>query len=258
MLRLPVMALAILITSVAPVRAQLVVIDPANLYQTVQIAERTWQHYQELRRQYETIQRMSRGLSDMGGYRIPSVSITRHDPSRWEYGRSWLQALNSGDVTGSAYLSAALPLVRPTSLPAGLAPAARKTLERQYATIEIADSVAMMGGHQVALSRGYHGRLQTAVQALEDDVLSGQSGYHQMTAILDKIAAGELLGRRQDMASNQLLSHALEQLLSRSKRQRDTEAATINMQLTTWRDGAAASQAFVAGTGDALRTWRQP
>jgi hypothetical protein len=115
-----------------------------------------------------------------------------------------------------------------------------------------------MAGHQVALSRGYHGRLQSAVQALEDDVLNGQTRYHEMTAILDKIAAGELLGRRQDMATNQLLSHALEQLLSRSKRQRDTEAATINMQLTTWRDGRAANHAFVAGSGDALRTWRQP
>ena len=59
-----------------------------------------------------------------------------------------------------------------------------------------------------------------------------------MTAILDKIAAGELLARRQDMATNQLLSHALEQMLARSKRERDTEAATINMQLTTWRDAA--------------------
>ena len=79
-----------------------------------------------------------------------------------------------------------------------------------------------------------------------------------MTAILDKISAGELLARRQDMATNQLLSHALEQMLARSKRERDTEAATINMQLTTWRDAAAANAAFVAGTGDALRTWRQP
>ena len=82
--------------------------------------------------------------------------------------------------------------------------------------------------------------------------------YHEMTAILDKIAAGELLARRQDMLSNQLLSHALEQLLARSKRLRDTEAATINMQLVTWRDARAANEAFVAGTGDALRTWRQP
>jgi hypothetical protein len=79
-----------------------------------------------------------------------------------------------------------------------------------------------------------------------------------MTAVLDKISAGELIARRQDMAGNQLLSHALEQLLARSKRERDTEAATINMQLVTWRDARVANEAFAAGTGDALRTWRQP
>ena len=79
-----------------------------------------------------------------------------------------------------------------------------------------------------------------------------------MTAVLDKIAAGELLARRQDMATNQLLSHALEQLLARSKRMRDTEAATMNMRLTTWRDGRAATARSHPGTGDALRTWRQP
>jgi hypothetical protein len=116
----------------------------------------------------------------------------------------------------------------------------------------------MMGGHQVALARGYHGQLQNAVQSLESDVLNGLARYHEMTAILDKIAAGELLGRRQDMLSNQLLSHALEQLLARGKRLRDTEAATINMQLVTWRDARGANEAFVAGSGDALRTWRQP
>lgn len=258
MFRRTLLGLLIVLTAVAPARAQVVVIDPANLTQTILIAERTWQHYQELRRQYETILRMSRGLGDMEKYRIPAVAVTAHDPSRWEYGRPWIQALNSGDATGAAYLSTALPLMRPTTTPARLSPAGRQMLERSYATIEIADSVAMMAGHQVALSRGYQSRLQTAVNALQDDVLNGLARYHEMTAILDKVAAGELLGRRQDMAANQLLSHALEQLLSRSKRQRDTEAATINMQLVTWRDGRAANEAFVAGSGDALRTWRQP
>jgi hypothetical protein len=32
----------------------------------------------------------------------------------------------------------------------------------------------------------------------------------------------------------------------------------MNMQLVSWRDSGAANVAFVAGTGDALRTWRQP
>ena len=241
-----------------PARAQFVVIDPANLVQTTLIAYRMQQHYAELRAQYLTVLRMAQGLDNLDRYRIPTIPITAHDPSRWDYGRPWIQALNSGDPTGAAYLSTALPLLRPTAFPSNLTASARQALERQYATIEITDSVAMMGGHQVALARGYHGRLQDAVQSLESDVLNGLTRYHEMTAVLDKIAAGELLARRQDMLSNQLLSHALEQLLARGKRQRDTEAATMNMQLVTWRDGRAANEAFVAGTGDALRTWRQP
>ena len=256
MFRRTLVGLVLVLATTTSARAQLVVIDPANLYQTVLIAERTWQHYQELRRQYETICECPRPWEHGG---LPDSHHRDHDArsGRWEYGRPWIQALNSGDATGAAYLSTALPLLRPTTTPARMTAAARRTLERQYATIEIADSVAMMAGHQVALSRGYHGRLQTAVNALQDDVLNGLLRYHEMTAILDKSrpASSSDVGRTW---ANQLLSHALEQLLSRSKRQRDTEAATINMQLTTWRDGNAANGAFVAGTGDALRTWRQP
>lgn len=241
-----------------PAHAQLVVIDPANLVQAVLIAQRAQRHYDELRAQYQTILRMAQGLGNMESYRVPTIEITRHDPGRWAYGQPWLQGLNSGDPTGAAYRATTVALEPPTGAPARLSGAARRTLERQYATVEIADSVAMMGGHQVGALRGYQGRLQHAVESLEGDVLNGLLRYHEATAILDKIAAGELVGRRQDTAANQLLSHALEQLLSRSKRLRDTEATALNMQLVAWRDGRAANEAFVAGTADALRTWRQP
>lgn len=249
----------VLITLVAaPAQAQWTVFDPSNFAQTVLIAQRTQRQYEELLAQYRTILRMGQGLGSLGSYRIPSIGVTRHDAGRWLYGRPWLQGLNSGDPAGVAYWSTTLPLDRPSALPARLSGAARRTLERQYATIELTDSVAMMGGHQVGALRGYHGQLQGAVEDLEGDVLNGLERYHEMTAILDKVAAAELLGRRQDMAANQLLSHALEQMLARSKRLRDTEAATINMQLTTWRDGRSANDALVRGTGDALRTWRAP
>jgi len=136
--------------------------------------------------------------------------------------------------------------------------AAHRTLANQIASVELADSVAMMAGHQIGAIRQYSGRLQQGVDSLEEDVMNGLARYHELTAILDKVAAGELLGRRQDMAANQLLSHAVEQLLARGKRLRDAEAATMNMQLTTWRDAQRANDAMVAGTADALRTWRQP
>ena len=54
------------------------------------------------------------------------------------------------------------------------------------------------------------------------------------------------------------VQHLLAMLLVDSKRARDTEASTMNMQLVTWRDGRAANTAFASGAGDALRTWRQP
>ncbi len=250
--------LALLVGLAAPAQAQWVVFDPTNFAQTVLIAERTQRHYTELMAQYQTILRMARGLGSLDPYRIPAIAVTGHDLGRWQYGRPWLGGLNSGDARGDLFWATALPLQRPQNLPATLTAAARRMLERQYATIEITDSVTMMGGHQVGLMRGYHGQLQRAVDDLQGDVLNGLERYHEMTAILDKVAAGELLGRRQDMAANQLLSHALEQLLARSKRLRDTEAVTMNMQLETWRDGRAANDALVRGTGDALRTWRQP
>jgi hypothetical protein len=258
MFRRILVALTVIAITATPAHAQLAVIDPANLAQAILIAQRTQRQLEELQAQYRTILRMAQGLGNLQPYRIPPIALTGHDPGRWTYGRPWIQVLNGGDPSGTAYRATTLPLQPPDVDMSRLSPEARRAFEREYATVEITDSVAMMGGHQVGIIRGYHGQLQQAVQALESDVLNGLTRYHEMTAILDKIAAGELLARRQDMATNQLLSHALEQLLARSKRLRDTEASTLNMQLVTWRDGRAANEAFAAGTGDALRTWRQP
>lgn len=253
-------AIALIIIAIAPTtaRAQLVVIDPGNLVQAVLIAERTWRQYQTLYDQYQLIRRMARGLPSLDPYRIPAIGITRHDSARWPYARPWLDGLNSGDPTGHAYWATTRRLERPAGafqqLPAG----ARDAIERMYSTIEVSDSVAMMGGHQSALVRGYSDRIQQAIGALERDVVSSDSEYHQLTAILDKVAAGELLGRRQDMAVNQLLSHTLEQLLAGNKRRRDTEVSLMNMRLRAIRDGRAVNATLAAGAAQDLQTWRQP
>lgn len=256
MRKLLAVALAALLVA-TPASAQFAVIDNANLAQAILIVQRTQRHLEQLRLQYITIMRMARGLGAMDRYRTPPIALTGHNPGQFLYGSPWIAGLNGGDPMGTAYWSTALPLERPG--PASrLTGAARRAFERRYGNVEIADTVAIMGGHQVGITRTYADQLQRAVQALETDVLNPAASYHEMTAVLDKIAAGELLGRRQDMTANQLLSHALEQLLARSKRLRDNEAAAVNMQLVTWRDGDVANQAFRNGMGDALRTWRQP
>jgi hypothetical protein len=252
------LALAFVAAVAAPARAQVVVVDPGNLVQAILIADRTLREYNALWQQYQTIVRMAQGLGNLQGYRIPTIATTGHDVGRWEYGRRWLQGLNSGDAAGEAYLAVARRVERPGATLARLPAPARQAIERAYATIEITDSTAQMGGHQVALVRGYTGRLQTAIAALERDVLSTATGYHEATAILDKIAGGQLVARRADMAANQLLSHVLEQQLARGKRQRDTEAATMNMRLGGLRDGRTASAAIVHGAAIDLNTWRQP
>lgn len=258
MTRRPLWLSLIVLAVAVPVRAQLVVVDPGNLAQTTLIAERTLREYEVLWEQYQTFVRMARGLGNMERYRLPSVALIAHDPSRWQYGAPWLQGLNGGDLRGLLYKQTTRPLAAPGSLLESLPLPARKAVETAYATIEITDAVAQIAGNQVALIRGYSGPLQQASASLQDDVLNPASRYHELTAILDKVAAGELLARRQDNAANQLLSHVLEQLLVRGKRLRDTEAAVMNMRLGSLRDGRQGGANLISGAAVDLRSWRQP
>ena len=81
-------ALLVLTLSAGRAHAQWVVIDPANLAQTILIAERTEQHYQQLVQQFQIIQRMARGLAALDRYRIPAIAVSAIDPARWPYGES--------------------------------------------------------------------------------------------------------------------------------------------------------------------------
>src|SRR5262249_42461206 len=112
-----ILAIATAISLIAtPTFAQLVVIDPANLYQAILIAERTLSEYNTLVQQYETITRMARSLGSLDQYRTPPIAITAHDPSRWLYGEPWLRGLNSGDARGTLYRQTARSLERPGTL----------------------------------------------------------------------------------------------------------------------------------------------
>ena len=144
----------------------------------------------------------------------------------------------------------------PPSLRA-LSPAVRRALVGPMATLEVAGAAMITGTHDTGRVR-YNGRRELrAIEALEQDVTDG-SLEQSMTANLDKISGGVLIGARQRQARTQLLAAVVEQLAIDGKRSRDTEAATLNMQMTAWRDREAVNAAFASGAGDALRTWRQP
>jgi hypothetical protein len=142
--------------------------------------------------------------------------------------------------------------------PAGLPPSARRLLISRFANVDLADAAATAGIHASGQSRldGRRNEL-AAIDALERDVID-PSLEQSTTAVLDKISGAGLIAARQRQERIQLLSSVVEQLLAEGKLTRDAEASALNMQLTRWRDGRAADEAFVAGSADALSTWRQP
>jgi hypothetical protein len=211
--------------------------------------------------QHRKLRRMAQRLSlftDLRKYVLEEPPRWRTHGGDYLFANPYNDALIFGDAAGSAYLSLAHPLVTSIDRLAQLPPAARRAIEARLATVNLTDAAAIAATHDTGQLRlnGRRRELQ-AINALEGHVVD-PSNEQSATAVLDKISGASLIGARQRQARIQLLTGVLEQLLVDSKRARDTEAAMLGMQLTTWREGRAANEAFMAGTGDALRTWRQP
>jgi hypothetical protein len=168
-----------------------------------------------------------------------------------------LSGIVYGDPPGTAWELGTDPLETTASaLLARLNATARRTIQPRLATVDFADAVGIGALNDTGQLR-FNGRRElAAINALEGDVLD-PSADQSTTAVLDKLSGAGVIGARQRQARTQLLAGVLEQLLVDSKRARDSESATLNMQTQQWLNGQAANEAFVAGTGDALRTWRQ-
>ena len=141
---------------------------------------------------------------------------------------------------------------------ARLTPSARRLMTSRLATVNMTDAAAIAATNDIGQLR-FNGRRTEllAVDALETHVVD-PSNEQSATAVLDKISGAILIAARQRQARVQLLSGVVEQLLIDTKRARDGDVTAMNMQLVKWRDGHTANEAFVAGSGDALRRWRQP
>ena len=189
--------------------------------------------------------RFAKGLGGLEQYRIPAIPTFGHDAERFEFARPWLEGLNSGDPRGTKYFETVLKTTRDVAVINALPPDAQEQMKKAYAVIEMMDSVAMMGGHQSALVRGYSGKLQEIVGLLENLVISNVPELHELTAVLDKIAVGGVVANRHDMAGNQLLSNSLEQLLAANVRKRNTEVLNLNGRLTFMRNNGEMSRSNV-------------
>jgi hypothetical protein len=169
-------------------------------------------------------------------------------------------ALNYGDRQGTAFEEVARARTAPGAELTGLidvAPEAESAIAAGLATLDAADSSIIAGTDQTDLLR-YNGRREfDAIEALQADALDPSSDQ-SATAVLDKISGAGLIRARQQQARIQFLTARVEQLLVDNKRDRNTEAAAMNMQLERLRWGSTANRTLLAGAGDDLRTWRQP
>ena len=259
--RAAALACLLLAAGTASVSAQFAVFDAATTARNQTTAALKELLYRLQVQQHDKLLEMARRLSaltNLRKYRLDDVPRWRtHASSDFLFASGYLDALTFGDPTGAAYNRLAAAIEQSPRL-AGLPPSARRLLMSRLANVDLADGAATAGIHASGQSRldGRRNELQ-AIDALERDVID-PSLEQSTTAVLGKISGANLIAARQRQERIQLLTSVLEQLLAEGKVTRDAEASALNMQLTRWRDGRAADEAFVAGSADALSTWRQP
>ena len=263
-MRRTVLVLGFVFVSSLVGHAQIVVYDSAVTFRNSVTATLKEYLLTLQREQHRLLARMAQRLSmftDLRKYTLPDAPRWR--THAWEnhevylFSTAYHAALNYGDASGAAYLGISQPVLDAASALGRLTPTARRAITAQLATLDLADAAVIAATNDTGQLR-YNGREELrAIEGLDRDVTNG-SLEQSTTAILDKISGAVLIGARQRQARAQLLSGVVEQLLVEGKRARDTEASTMNMQLVAWRDGPAANTAFVAGSGEALRVWRQP
>ena len=243
--------------------AQLVVNDPAVTVRNAVTAALKEYLLNTQRDQHEQFRRMAQRLSALtrlDKYVLPNTPRWQlydiQNPTLLVLTRDYRTALNAGDVGGTAWGAVTAPVTVASALVSRLSPAAQRAILTRLGTLDVADAVGMAATNETGHLRA-NGRLElAAINALETDVVD-PSSEQSTAAVLDKLSGAVLIGGRQRQARAQLLAGLLEQLIVDSKRSRDSETTVLNMQIVQWRDGRAANNAFVAGTGDALRTWRQ-
>jgi len=212
--------------------------------------------------QHSQLRRWAQRLSmftDLGKYSAPDAPRWRTHPGYSgegeEVAAAFQSALDFGDAEGAGYRSVTEQITGLDEVIAGLPLAARRALEQQLSTIDATDAVSVATIHNSGRLR-YAGRAELrAIDALERDVTNGTL-EQSATAVLDKISGASLIAAHQRQARTELMIGLVEQLMVDTKRERDTHATAMNMQLSEWRYREASAHAWDAG--HALQTWRQP
>jgi hypothetical protein len=204
----------LLVCFAAPARAQFAVIDPANLAESITLVQQTLA-------QYQLWQQMAKGLSGTDRYRVPALNAS--------------------------------PMLPRTLQPLGATPPMSEyglgAVAAQQAALADTDARLNAALSQTARITGFAQALAQRLAWLESDVTA--PGSHNMTAVLDAIALGTMVGRHQQEAAQRTADAAFDLQVAQAIQQRNDQANLLRM-----RQEQLAASVQPSGV-DVLRTWRQ-
>jgi hypothetical protein len=245
-----------------------IVYDPTNYHNALLRYYQLQQHLAQLQKTYTQIVsaynlalQMSRNLHNMPSRYRAQFSQWRNVTALNSYGNtsSWINGANSGQAVSSGYQRATTQLgaYDPTSL-SGMTRDELARVQSQYASVELADGANTNALLTIGAIRGNAPALETQINNLEQDSLSGDPALNSEVQVLNKINVTNVLTLRSIQDSNKLLASLLEQQTIFAKQQREATTNAINADIGR-RASLTANIAQVTGTlTNSLQNFRIP
>jgi hypothetical protein len=247
-----------------------IVYDPTNysnaLLRYFQLQQQLIQlrnSYAQLVSQYQLAVQMAKNLQNMPARYRAQFSQWRNVTALNSYGNTsgWINGANSGQaqtvLAGYLQSTTQLGAYDPNAL-SGMTGDELARVKSQYASVELADGVNTNALLTIGSIRGNAQTLETQINNLEQDSLSGASGLNSEVQVLNKINAANVLTLRSIQDSNKLLASLLEQQTVAAKQQREMTTNAINADISR-RASLAGNLSQVTGTlTTSLQNFRMP
>jgi len=240
-----------------------VVYDPTNYHNALLRYFQLQQHLVQLQRTYTQVVsaynlalKMSQNLQNMPARYRAQFSPWRNVTALNSYGNTsgWIAGANSGQpqavLSGYRQATTELGAYDPNAL-SGMNENELARVKSQYASVELSDGANTNALLTIGSIRGNAQTLETRINNLEEDSLSGNSGLNSEVQVLNKINAANVLTLRSIQDSNKLLASLLEQQTIAAKQQREMTANAINADISR---RASLSQNMTEVTGTLTRS----
>jgi hypothetical protein len=268
--RIAVFSLSLALLVVSPAAAQLLgpipVVDWSNLAEAVEtVAQLERQYaqlvstYRQIVLEYQHMLRMATTLPHLDWYRFTPASW-RFSSSANTYGNtaSWTRAINSGFGALDGYLRAVEHLSAYGPAFARIPADQLDRAKSAYAAVELSDAASIHGIEVAGSQRAKAAEATAAIDALERVTLSDAEELNTEMAVLNKINAAGIMTLRSSQDGNQLLVALLEQSVAEAKARRDAQVSAINADIACRLYARDLGINGIAGTTDAIASFRMP